>query len=88
MDDGHSRRPLLLGTFFERGLPSRIKKLSKVNQRQSLRRASSASEVEDNVRLHGREKGVPGAGCTIVEEVGLVNTTILGLGSSLADDTE
>lgn len=78
---------LELGSLVGRCAPSRVEQLCKVNERKTVLGATPSSEVEDNGGFHGRKEGVAGAGGAVVEEVGLVDATVFGLGRSLADDT-
>ena len=66
-------------------LPSRVQELPEVESGQALRSVPAAGEMEDNGRFHWGEEGVAGTRHAVVEEVGLVDTTVLGFCGGLAD---
>lgn len=83
---GFSSRSWSKFLFLLRNLPSRVQQLGKVNESKSLRRTTSSGEMKDDLRLHRREQRVSGAGLAMVQEIGLIYTTILGLGCGFPDN--
>ena len=83
---------LLLGLLLFRwklglwGPPLGVKQLCKINECEAGTSTSSASEVENDSGLHGGEKRVARACSSVIHKVGLIDTTIGGLGGGFADD--
>ena len=69
-----------------RGPPLGVEQLCKVNESEAGASASPASKVEDDGRFQGGEKRITRTCSSVIHKVGLVDTTIGGLGSRLTDD--
>ena len=80
---------LFLLLFCKLGLrrsPLGVEQLCKVNESEAGASTSPASKVEDDGHFHGGKKGITRARGSVVHKVGLVDTTVGGLGSRFTDD--
>ena len=81
--------PLLLFLFRRKlGLwspPLRVEQLCKINESEAGV-STPASKVEDDSGFHRSEKRIARACSSIIHEVGLIDTTVGGLGSGFTDD--
>lgn len=84
--EGQRVRGLCLCSLLGGRTPPRVEQLRKFDEGESLLRAAASSKVEDDRGLHGGEERVARRRGTVVQEVGLVDAPVLGLGRGLAND--
>jgi len=65
--------------------PLRVEQLCEINESEAGV-STPASKVEDDSGFHRSEKRIARACSSIIHEVGLIDTTVGGLGSGFTDD--